>query len=342
MNNNTNHIDPELLIKYIAGDASEEEVAAAEQWINSSSEHRKEYEELKLLWDKTSEVADFDRIDAEADWRKVKNKVGFDQDDEVRPLYKSKARSLYYYLSRVAAVLILGIGVVWLISRWGQNKQMEAIVATTGPNEEKEIELPDGSKIFLNENSRISYLEDFENRREIEMEGEAFFEVVKRDGATFRVKAANTITEVLGTTFNVKTFDKQDKAIVTLMTGKVALYKQNDSSERLLMEKGEQATYEKGDISKKKTDDRNVISWKVNKLLFEDTQLTEVIESIEKYFKIKIEVENKSLLNCHYTGTFTNPTLERTFEIVGKTLGAEVKKSGNVYVITGEGCEDNE
>jgi transmembrane sensor len=337
MNNNSNHIEPELLTKYLSREINDEEERIVKEWIEASPANKNHLEELKLIWDKSTEVSDFDLIDAEADWSKVKARFG--DRAKVVPIDREKDRSFLTYFTRIAAVLILIAGISLIFYKYSKTDDADFIAVSTAADEEREVELPDGSKVFLNANSRLSYSENFATKRELSLEGEAFFEVRKDKSSPFRVKANGTVTEVLGTTFDVKAYSGSEKTVVTLMTGKVAFYKQDDQKEKVLMEKGEQAVFSNGKITKKGTEDENVIAWKENKLTFNNSKVDDVVFALEAYFGKKIEVRDAKLYNCRYTGFFPDPKFDTVFEVVSVTLNAKVEQKGDVYILTGPGCE---
>lgn len=334
MQEHSNHIDQELLVKYLLNEVNEEELERVEEWMSASPANKKEVERLREIWTAGGAVEDFESINAEKDWEAIKGKMSFKEEEKVRKMYSMETHSYFSLFSRIAAIIVVVAGVSLFLHRLYWNKE---IVVVAIPGENKNVTLPDGSKVILNGNSRLAYREDFKENRELSLEGEAFFDVVKNSAFPFKVRVNNTITEVLGTSFNVNEFQK--KITVTLITGKIAFYNEGKEKEKVIMTKGDQVVYEKGKISVDKTNDLNVLAWKEKRIIFDDVKLSAVVATLENYFKIKIDVANPTLLNCNYTGTFENPELEKIINIVEATLDAKVEKKGQTYLLNGKGCE---
>ncbi|MDN5200146.1 FecR domain-containing protein [Fulvivirgaceae bacterium BMA10] len=256
---------------------------------------------------------------------------------------KAGKRPVHWFL-KAAAVLVILFGITILVYQY-QNKEM-VWNEITSSDQQKEVILPDGSKILLNENSVIRFPEHFEkHQREVFIVGEAFFDVAHKDDWPFMVHAQNTITEVLGTTFNIRSYAKENNIEVVVLSGKVAFSSlKSDLQEKVFLNPGNSANFDKlkNSISKFEKSDPNSIAWKTNRLVFQDDLLDNVIKILENHFHINIEVINKELLNCHFRGTFENEDIKHILEVMAFTMNVSYKqKNGNTFELTGNGCSEN-
>lgn len=209
-------------------------------------------------------------------------------------------------------------------------------------DERKEIVLPDSSKVWLNRNSKLSYISsDFnESNRVVFLEGEAFFEVQKNPSKPFIVQAALSRTEVLGTSFTVRSLAPEKKDVVQVMTGKVSFELKEKEEQKVILLPGDKASVqEHGTIEKFKVTNLNSIAWKNDRLVFENSSLAEVTEAAESYFNIDIEIANSNLSDCRFTGSFTKPELEEVMKVLSVSMNLSYHQSDSTYVLTGEGCQ---
>jgi transmembrane sensor len=203
------------------------------------------------------------------------------------------------------------------------------------------IVLPDQSIVYLNASSTLTYPEVFEaSERTVELTGEAFFEVVKNAAKPFVVKTNNIRTVVLGTSFNVRSFDVDGSINVALVTGKVRVMGDHPSAsnqERLLLP-GEQLTYHKADSSFVKGNFKvlDVTGWKDGVLVFDNTDFSGFIEKLEQWYGVDIKVTRQPSTEWHVNGHFDNETLEEVlvgiqfvydldYDIKGKSVTLKCK-----------------
>ena len=215
-----------------------------------------------------------------------------------------------------AAVILLGIA-FWQYPNFSDS---EMINRQTIAQEKTTIDLPDGSKVWLNQNSSLQYEKSFDQRI-VYLEGEAFFEVAKKNGQSFEIFAGDSKTKVLGTSFNVRAYPNENKVEIAVETGKVNFSAENDAQENALLTKGEFATYTKSsqEVEKLTFTKLNAAAWKKGALQFDDSKLEEVIESLERYYDIEIKVNNNKIYNCTWNSTDTHekPVLEDLISTLG-------------------------
>lgn len=169
------------------------------------------------------------------------------------------------------------------------------------------LTLPDGSIVILNGGSTLSYPSRFaSNKREIQLEGEAFFDVKKDSDAPFIVQSGKINVKVLGTSFNIEAYQDDETIKVTLERGKVCI-ETPDPDKSLTLTPNQQAVYNKNTSQLTKTDVnvKETIAWKSNILYFNGIPLKQIARKLERQFNTHITIESEELKNTLFTGEFT-------------------------------------
>lgn len=159
-----------------------------------------------------------------------------------------------------------------------------------------QLTLADGTQVWLNAQSSITYPSAFQGTsREVTITGEVYFEVAHNAAMPFRVKSENQLIEVLGTHFNVNTYNAKSSAKTTLLSGSIAL---TNSHQRIILKPGEQGIVAAHSMSVKNVDPAEVIAWKEGYFDFTDADIGSVIDELGRWYNVDI----------HYNGTATKET----------------------------------
>ena len=246
-----------------------------------------------------------------------------------RPILK-----LYHTIRNIAAILfiplLLGTGILYYLSNspssskaWGEIK-CPAGVRT-------EFQLPDGTSGFLNNKSKLRYPVQFDKVREVELEGEAYFDVVKQNGKKFRVNTSSIKVEVLGTSFNVSAYHDNNDEVVTLKNGKVRVLGKND--EQLTeLSPDQQFTLNK-DINKfsvTKVTALNYTSWISGKMLIQNETFEEIAKRLSRWYDVEIEIEGQKLKKFRYYATFEDEPLDEVLRLIALTAPIQYKDLGRI------------
>lgn len=240
---------------------------------------------------------------------------------------RTTKRTLRNYFLRVAAVilpLVLVAGGYLYLSK--QESHIPVVVAmtevTTGPDETKEIVLPDGSTVWMNETSTIRYAVDkSSSHRSVELSGEAFFQVVKDPTRPFHVKTADVSVTVLGTEFNVKAYNRCEETMVTLKNGKVTV--ETTEQELFTLDPGEMLAYNK--VTKKTeqtvTDPDVATAWKQREIYFDNETLEEILNILEKQYHTTFDVDKRLLTTERFTFVLKkDDSLAQSMQIMEKII----------------------
>lgn len=337
----------ELIAKYLSGNITPEEREQLMAWVEEVPANRSFFEEMIQLWSISGRYkAPFDTNSNYA-WDTLEERLfggGGATIEEMNPSSDKTSTkivrlSIKKVILRAAAVILAAIAVsVWLFSDFGKG-QDQMVVIETSQKERKQLELPDGSTIWLNENTRLSYDQNFDERV-VQLEGEAFFDVAHQQGKTFTILSGGAATTVLGTTFNVRAYPGEARIEVTVATGKVALKKADIPQEQVLLEAGKSGVFDKQTAEVRVIENQisNADAWKTQRLEFDSTLMRDVIPAVERFYGVNIELANEDLLDCPLTSS-TGPEFE-DFEATLNFMGKfQMTKHDNVYVITGPGCK---
>ncbi len=280
------------------------------------------------------EGEDFPRADDFSDiLDKIHHRINLD-DDASR---NNKKSSLITDFLKIAAILLIGIFAGYFIYQFTSAEQIYyTSIAPHGSI--SEMILPDSSIVFLNSGSEIRYAINTKNsQREVILTGEACFDVSKNKKRPFVVHTPYYDVRVLGTKFNVKAYESDNKIVTTLEEGNVEILMNGNVrlQEKTILKPGEQLIY---DLNAKKIEIKNVntgiyTSWKDNKLIFVNMNLKELIVILERKFGVDIKVADDMVLDYHYDGILKNETIIEVLELLKETLPIQYKIDGQKVII---------
>lgn len=304
-----NKID-ELLPRYCEGQVTEEERLSVEAWMNESEENRRIAKQIHALYLATDTIHVMKKVDTEKALSRVKGRM------------TGRKKTMWWeWAQRAAAVLFIPLLVVQLMQYWGEDEQelAQMMEVKTNPGMTTSLTLPDGTVVFLNSESRLTYPSHFDgDTRNVALQGEGYFEVAKNPEKRFIVSTPHqSRIEVLGTHFNIEAYEKDDRVLATLVEGKIGfIFTQDNMSKKVLMKPGQKLVYDLKDskVQLYTTSGESEIAWKEGKIIFKDTPLEESLRMLEKRYNVEFIIKNERLKKYSFTGTFTHQRLERILE----------------------------
>ncbi len=198
------------------------------------------------------------------------------------------------------------------------------------------IKLTDGTKVYLNADSRLSFPEHFgPGTREVTLEGEAFFEVTSDAERPFIIKSAPLTTTVLGTSFGIKAFTGEPLQ-VTVVTGKVKVsaLRPSGQAEEVLLTPHEQA-YDDGQLHKRAVDIDRYLAWKDKTISFDEATLAEAATVLERWFNVSIEISDEATARRRISGKYMDETLPNIMKSFQYILGVEYRFENGRKLIIG-------
>ncbi len=309
----------EIISKLASGNAlTGPEKKEFDDWLNKSKSNQQLYDELLLAWkvlggNNTREIDP----DVDAEWARFKSLREKKNNQPER-----KAFSIRQTITIAASIAFLITTGVFF---YGKYKP----VTVSAKNSTLSHSLPDGSVIELNHNTTIKYSKDFGKKsRNINLQGEAFFEV-RKSGTPFIIETINGITtKVLGTKFNLKASKNCKKVELNVYEGRVQ-FSLKDGSVPLIVSTKEAAIFDVTENSFKRLDyNDNKMAWKTKKLIFNATPLSESIPYIEELYNISIKIPqgSGSLL---FSSTFEKSSLTEVADVIGLTFGWDYKQTNS-------------
>jgi ferric-dicitrate binding protein FerR (iron transport regulator) len=302
-----NKIDA-LIIKYYESKAIEDELVSLELWLNQSVKNQEYFKDMKTLLETSEPLS----LSPEKALEKVLNKIGD----------KKTNRSIWQTLQRVAAVLFIPLLISVFIINSVKNRNEIVNFKTTDAafGTVSTMELPDGSKVWLNAGSSLKYPEKFTKKeRVVFLTGEAYFEVQSNESSPFTVTTPNLSVKATGTRFSVMAYPNSQKTTVTLAEGKVSVKnpEKSDKKESFLLQ-NQHLSYNNsnGEIDIQNEDPYKHIAGKDGKLVFRNDLITEVARKISMQYNVDIEIQGEKIKNYRFRATFENEPLNELLRLL--------------------------
>lgn len=329
------HID-EVIARILSGEASPQDERLAGDWIALSEENSQAFERSKKIFEQGAKLKPLISVDTDQAWLKVKHKL--DEKNTGARVVSIKATPWRSFL-RIVAMLVIaaGLGTAGYFLLTARKANDVNIASTDSVRTE---ELPDGSRFTLNRNSKLSYSSRrYDQKRTVQLEGEAFFDVVHDDKNVFAVQAGGLTIEDVGTSFNVKAYPGDRLILVAVATGEVRIM--TEKAEGISLVAGETAEYntETGTFTKSLNEVRNLAAYKDKIFIFENTELQVIVKLLNEVYASNIVIQNEELKKCRLTASFNNETFYSILEVIAETLNLQVNKTETEIQLLGNGCK---
>jgi ferric-dicitrate binding protein FerR (iron transport regulator) len=331
--NETQHI-----IAYLENRLSPEERRIFEELVNNSANMRQEVKEMRFIWETSAELMKRKRIDTARNWNELSRRITIDR-------FKNR---LWTFSRNAAAVLTVPLTIMTIVLfgtiKERDNRPVEQIELTSANGLVTKAMLPDGSEVWLNSGSRLSYPQRFIDNtcRNIYLSGEAYFKIKADKTNSFEVVTNGGLKVcAYGTEFNVCAYDGDSFIETTLVSGNVKVTTSvpdsasdlssspslNGTSSTTVLSKGQQAIFNKNSGSLTTTDVNLAVktSWKEGKIIFRRANMTEVIRRLSRHFNVDIRLEEKELYDYEYSASFTTETLDEILSLLEKTAPIKCK-----------------
>jgi len=308
------------IARFLLEKQDKEEKVMKDKIILNDEKSRKEFDAYLQVWERSANVKDFEKVDVNEDWAKVRTRMSF--------LPRKQRIPLRSYALRIAAILILAFGLTYFLLQLLNKSTIynPDYYEIASASEIVDVDLPDGSIVSLNKNAKIFRNSDFgKTNRDVILEGEAFFKVTKNKDLPFRIHSMNSTVEVLGTSFNVKT--DTNSIIVSVMTGKVAFYLNEDNSKRLELnpDNAGKLNISTKEFEIEQTFDPNSIAWYTKEFVFRNKPLEEVCNVIAKYYQLDIIKDDDLKINESITITCSTQSVQDVLSNINLSLTGDVE-----------------
>jgi transmembrane sensor len=239
---------------------------------------------------------------------------------------------LYYWLGGIAAVMLIGCGLAFAFSG-------DSTIIASGDTV-VEYTLEDGTKVWLDRHSAMDFSEFTHARRVVTLTGRAYFEVEHDSDHTFRIFAQGCKVVVVGTSFVVHAPDTGAYNTVSVVEGSVRLLG-NEAGKGLLLRTGDKGMFSRASrkLTKENGDIRNMLAWRERKLIFNNTSLSDVAQTLSEYFGQEIKIAKPILMRCRFTGSYKDPSLREVLDAISAAKGLTVTPIPDGYLLDGAGCK---
>ncbi|RYC68206.1 FecR family protein [Spirosoma sordidisoli] len=299
-------------------------------------------------------------------WEAVRQQAGLPDDnpvDPVAPLTPFRSvftnphqpspnrftTALRYGLAASVALLLLAGYILWhgkpsgsQLARASSSAPVtyREVLAPTG--QRLSVTLPDGSKIYLNAESKLRYPKTLTGpTRHVFLEGEGFFEVAHNPAQPFVVTTSRLTTTVKGTSFNVNAYANESLAEVTVLTGKVEVSTTGRRQAPRLLIPGQRVTYRPDRETLMQTtlaDPQLATAWRNGTLVFRRTPMADIVRQLSRQYGVRVRLATPALAACTVVGTFNRASLDDVLAVLCGSVGATYQYQGKEVMIRGDGC----
>ncbi len=329
-----NRNNDKILKRYLAGAYSLKDHLTVKRWFKDDKLFSNVKDKIVKDWEETSSDIIPDETQVKRMYTMTAGRIL--QEEFHQKSFVFRYRQLVY---RIAAALVIGVFIgIAANSLMQKDPQPVYYTAFSPKGSVSEMQLPDGTTIMLNSDSRIKYsINGEDGNREVFLEGEAWFDVAKQDGKPFIVQTPYYVVNVLGTKFNVKAYSDDDEVVTTLEEGsiKIGSTKKLNLKEEVQLKPGEQLSYTKSskELTLKKVNTEWYTSWKENKLILVNMSLKDFVIILERKYGVDIELKDEQILGLHVDCTIKNESIFEILNLLKRTLPLDYEVIGQKIVV---------
>lgn len=283
-------MEKDLLYRFFEGHASSEEIKEVKAWVEESDENYRQFLRERKLFDALL--------------------VALPLQSEGKKVVSFRRTALNYSWIReslkVAAVAIIAVclTMVWL-AKDTDSAQLAMQTITVPAGQRANVILADGTEVWLNAGTTMRYpLSFLSSKREVILDGEAYFDVAHNKSCPFVVHTYAMDVEVLGTCFNVEAFPKQNVFNTSLMQGKVKLVSTSTKMEPVILTPGYKSMLKDGHLEVVEIENYDVYRWKEGLYCFRDKAFADIMQDLERYYDLHIKIQKPEVARVILTGKF--------------------------------------
>lgn len=326
------NLSEDIINKYLTGQCSEEELVEVNAWMKESEENARQLFRMEEIY----HLGKFNQYADRQQMARAEKQLYKKLDEEKRKQNKIlRMHRWMKYAAMIAVILVIGGGSGYWLYQNGNNQHMMVAVANEGIV--KEIILPDGTKVWLNNSATLKYPREFsEKARNVYLDGEAYFEVTKNRHKPFTVQSDAMRVRVLGTTFNFKCDKNYRIAEVTLIEGEIEV-KGNKEEGQIILAAGQRAELNKnnGRLTVKQVDAKMDAVWHDNLIPFQKADIFTISKALERFYDIKIILSPDMRADKTYSGVLKKKsTIESVLKSLQNSISIDYKIVGNNIFIS--------
>ncbi|MBL7708969.1 MAG: FecR domain-containing protein [Chitinophagaceae bacterium] len=313
-------------MKQLLGETNTAEQQLVQQWMSEDPANQAYYDQLKRIWESSRQLAAVSTVDTDKAWEKFQQRINKSEESKV-----TEQRSHFSWM-KVAAAVILLVSLGWLgYNVFNTDAPVKELLVQTQQQVINDT-LSDGSVVVLNKNSSISYPSKFKgDKREVNLKGEAFFNVTPDKKKPFVIDVNDVQVTVVGTSFNIK--NHNDKTEVVVETGIVRVTKNGKTvelkaGEKILIGAADTVMAEKQVVS-----DQLYNYYRTKEFVCDGTPLWKLVDVLNEAYGTNIEIGRAELKNLPMNTTFVNESLDQVLEVIRLTFNIKVTKTGDKIIL---------
>jgi len=330
----------ELITGYFAQGLDNSELAELHVWLTSADENKNYFMHMQEVWFSAIGAKEEFRFDKEKAFQRFLSRIEVysedtkDDQDGKRIFWMGARR-----IAAAVALLIVFAGSGYWFGNNHINKQITDVTVEAPLGSKTKIYLPDGTLVWLNAGSIISYSQGFGFKdRNVALQGEGYFEVTKNKALPFEVKTSDMKVLVLGTKFNFRNYNDEIEARVTLLEGKVSANSGLNYSEEHFLTPNQQIILDKktGSVSISNVNAKFAQLWTKGLIFFDEEKLPDIAKELERSYNVKINIADDSLREYRFYGNFTRneQTIQEVLDVLVSTHRLNYKMNGKVITLS--------
>ncbi|MCA6034355.1 FecR family protein [Bacteroides thetaiotaomicron] len=328
MEEENKHID-ELIANYLTEGLDKNALDELKTWIAASAENQQYFIRQREIWFSAVSREAVSVYDKDKAFENFRNRVESQKEIQSTSRRGFSLSALWRYAAVVAIIIAVGC-----ISYWQGEvnvKDTFADISVEAPLGSKtKLYLPDGTLVWLNAGSRMTYSQGFGvDNRKVELEGEGYFEVKRNEKIPFFVKTKDLQLQVLGTKFNFRDYPEDHEVVVSLLEGKVGLNNLLREEKEAVLSPDERAVLNKanGLLTVESVIASNASQWTDGYLFFDEELLPDIAKELERSYNVKIHIANDSLKTFRFYGNFVRreQNIQEVLEALASTEKMQYK-----------------
>ncbi|MDO9613059.1 MAG: DUF4974 domain-containing protein [Bacteroidota bacterium] len=304
---------------------NEPEEDSLKNWLKEDQENKTVLDDLKVIYSISGNVPESFVPQKELAWQKVMNRIS---------IRKQQPKIIRFMLRIAASILLiaLGVGGTFYLQNKMANPSFTEVYSPYG--HKTRVVLPDGSQVWLNGDTKLKYNSDFSDARNVELTGEALFEVTKNTRQLFTVNAEELRLEVYGTTFNVKAYPEDFISEVALVEGSVGLFRDKQLLKKMVP--GEVIAYNsvENKFSTRQGNIGQITSWSADELVIENKTFEEVTKYLERWYGVEITLDKSIQLNNRLSFKVKTESLMELLSIISRITPVTYEINGKQVKIS--------
>jgi ferric-dicitrate binding protein FerR (iron transport regulator) len=314
---------------YLTGEMNPAQSREFLERVNRDQQMKNDYELMKQTWDQFSKNPGVGYNDTGKAWSKLYNRL--EEDGLLEEKVPEIRIPTMQYVLRIAAVIlvILAVGVpaVYYSAHKGEQQEMMTYEAREGT---MTVDLPDGSRVFLNENAGLKVNKDFENERTVKLRGEGFFDVLADPEKPFRVSSGKVTVTVLGTSFNIR--ETADQSVEVFVESGEVRVDMADQGQGIILGPGQ---FGKANMKLETSalDDENYLSWKTKEFKFVDEPIDNILQVLERAYHVEVITDKVAASGFRLTTSYNDQSFEAILSTICAALDMDFEKEGKVYIL---------